>query len=162
MPVILATRRQRSGGLQIEASLGKQFMSPYLENTQHKIGLAECLKWWSTCLANVRPWAQTLVLSPQKCGDNPFYLIINWQMNVLYCAYHINMYAVLLIALRKQPKRKAIFSIKHPGPYLFLQQIFTEYLQGARNCSGYWRCNNKQNNLSDFIILNSSIVKNFK
>jgi hypothetical protein len=31
--------------LQFEASQGKQFMSPYLKNTQLKIGLVEWLKW---------------------------------------------------------------------------------------------------------------------
>jgi hypothetical protein len=37
-------RRQRSGGLRLEISLGKQFMKPYLEKTHHKRGLVEWLK----------------------------------------------------------------------------------------------------------------------
>jgi hypothetical protein len=43
-PVILL-RRQRSGGLRFEASLGKYFARSYLENIQHKKGLAAWLKW---------------------------------------------------------------------------------------------------------------------
>jgi hypothetical protein len=45
MPIILALGRQRSGVSRFEASLSKQFMRPYLENTEHKKGLAEWLKW---------------------------------------------------------------------------------------------------------------------
>jgi hypothetical protein len=45
MPVILAIQRQRSGGSQLEACLGKQFKRPYLKNTQHKKELVECVKW---------------------------------------------------------------------------------------------------------------------
>jgi hypothetical protein len=37
-------RRQRSGGSRLEASLGKQFVRPYLENTQPKKGSVEWLK----------------------------------------------------------------------------------------------------------------------
>jgi hypothetical protein len=43
-PVILALRRQRSGGLQFKASVGKWFTRPYLENTHHKkrvVGVAQ-------------------------------------------------------------------------------------------------------------------------
>jgi hypothetical protein len=39
-------------------------MRPYLKNTQHRKGLAEWLKWYSACLASVRPWVQIPV--PQK------------------------------------------------------------------------------------------------
>jgi hypothetical protein len=35
-PVILSTRRQRSGGLWFKANLGKWFVRPYLEKTLHK------------------------------------------------------------------------------------------------------------------------------
>jgi hypothetical protein len=46
MPVILATQRQRSGGLWFEASQGKQFERPYLKKKKknHKNGLVEWLK----------------------------------------------------------------------------------------------------------------------
>jgi hypothetical protein len=40
---------QRSGGSQLEASLGKYFMRPYLETSFTKIGLVEWLK------VNLRP-----------------------------------------------------------------------------------------------------------
>jgi hypothetical protein len=44
-PVILPTQGQRSGGLWFEDIQGKQLERPYLENTQHKKGFAERLKW---------------------------------------------------------------------------------------------------------------------
>jgi hypothetical protein len=44
--IILATwAADRSGGSWFETSLGKQFMRPYLENTQYKKGLVEWFKW---------------------------------------------------------------------------------------------------------------------
>jgi hypothetical protein len=38
---LFSLRRQRSGGSQFEASLGKYFMRPCLENTHHKKELVE-------------------------------------------------------------------------------------------------------------------------
>jgi hypothetical protein len=40
-------------------------LRPYLKNTQHKKELAEWLKWYSTCLASVKPSLQTPV-PPKK------------------------------------------------------------------------------------------------
>jgi hypothetical protein len=51
MPLILATQEAEIRRL----ALGKQFVRPYLENAQHKKGLAEWLKWKRTCLVNVKP-----------------------------------------------------------------------------------------------------------
>jgi hypothetical protein len=36
--------RERSGGLWFEASLGKEFVRPYLKKAHHKNGLVEWLK----------------------------------------------------------------------------------------------------------------------
>jgi hypothetical protein len=44
MPVILATQEAEIRGSQFAASLGKQFMIPYLKNTQHKKELAQVVK----------------------------------------------------------------------------------------------------------------------
>jgi hypothetical protein len=44
MSIILALRRQRSGGSRFEASPGKYFVRPYLEQTHHKKRLVEWLK----------------------------------------------------------------------------------------------------------------------
>jgi hypothetical protein len=66
-PVLVAYCNPRySGGSWFETSLGKHFKRPYLKNTQHKTRLVEWLKWENTCLASVKPWVQTPVLSKKK------------------------------------------------------------------------------------------------
>jgi hypothetical protein len=45
IPVIPAAWEAEIRGMQFEASPGEQFMKPYFENTQHKQGLVEWLKW---------------------------------------------------------------------------------------------------------------------
>jgi hypothetical protein len=45
MSLILATQEAEIRRLQFNTSLGKQFLGPYLENTQHKKGLVEWLNW---------------------------------------------------------------------------------------------------------------------
>jgi hypothetical protein len=47
MSIILATRRQRSGGSWFKASLGKQFVIPSLEKPITKKGLVEWLEVWA-------------------------------------------------------------------------------------------------------------------
>jgi hypothetical protein len=43
-PVILATQKQKSGGLWFKASSSKQFTRPYLKKSHHKKRLVEWLK----------------------------------------------------------------------------------------------------------------------
>jgi hypothetical protein len=44
MPVILATQEAEIRRIVAQSQPSKQFMRPYLKNTHHKKGLAECLK----------------------------------------------------------------------------------------------------------------------
>jgi hypothetical protein len=48
MPAILELKKQRSGGSQFEASQGKEFIRPYLENTLDK-------NWAGGMAQGVRP-----------------------------------------------------------------------------------------------------------
>jgi hypothetical protein len=45
MPVIISIWKAKIKGSSYEPCPGKQFERPYLENTQHKKGLVEWLKW---------------------------------------------------------------------------------------------------------------------
>jgi hypothetical protein len=57
MSVILATWEAEIRRIVVQDQPSSQ--DPILKNTQHKKGLADWLKWQSTCLASVRPWVQT-------------------------------------------------------------------------------------------------------
>jgi hypothetical protein len=44
-PIILATPKAENKRITVQASLGKQFMRPYLKNTLHRKELSEWLTW---------------------------------------------------------------------------------------------------------------------
>lgn len=79
-----------------------------------------------------------------------YYLTIVWEMTKCSIpVHHANtLMSLLLRTLRKQSRRE-VFSEHHS----FSQQIFTEHLVGARNCSTYQRYSSKQNKVSDLITL---------
>jgi hypothetical protein len=66
MPIVLTTCGAETRKISVQSQPTQIVQETLLKNNQHIRGLLESLKWYSACLASVKPSVQTLVLLKQK------------------------------------------------------------------------------------------------
>jgi hypothetical protein len=59
--------------VEVQSLPGQIVLETYLENTQHKKGLAEWFKWYSACFANTSTCLQALIPPKKKMQKLGFF-----------------------------------------------------------------------------------------